>query len=38
MRYNDLTNQRFGWVTVLERDYDYVKEHQLKKNDTFWKC
>lgn len=38
MKIQDLTNQRFGWVTVLERDYDYVKLHNLKKNDTFWKC
>ena len=38
MKYNDLTGQRFGWVVVLERDYNYVKEHNLKKTDTFWKC
>lgn len=38
MKMQDLTNKRFGWITVLERDYNYAKEHNLKKSDTFWKC
>lgn len=34
----DLTGQRFGRLTVLERDYDYVKEHNLKTKSIYWKC
>ena len=38
MKLNDLSGQRFGWVTVLERDYDYAKINNLKKKETYWKC
>ena len=38
MKLNDLTGQRFGWVVVLERNYNYQNEHNLKKKETFWKC
>lgn len=34
----DLTGQVFGELTVLERDYDYVKEHNIKQNRPYWKC
>ena len=35
---NDLTNLVFGELTVLEQDYNYVKEHNLKQNRSYWKC
>lgn len=34
----DLTNQRFGKLLVLERDYDYPQQHQLKNKKAYWKC
>ena len=34
----DLTGQIFGELTVLERDYDYIKEHNIKQNRPYWKC
>lgn len=34
----DLTNQRFGKLIVLERDYEYPKIKQLKNNKAYWKC
>lgn len=34
----DLTGKQFGKLTVLERDYNYVKEHNLKQNRPYWKC
>jgi len=34
----DLTGQVFGELTVLARDYDYVKEHNIKQNRPYWKC
>lgn len=37
-KYIDLTGQRFGRLIVLERDYDYVKEHNLKTKNIYWKC
>lgn len=37
-KYIDLTGQRFGRLTVLERDYDYAKEHNLKNKNAYWKC
>lgn len=37
-RYVDMTNQRFGKLTVLERDFLYKKEHNLKNSATYWKC
>lgn len=35
----DMTNQRYGNITVLEPDLDYVKNHNLKNsgNITYWK-
>ena len=35
----DLTGQTFGELTVLERDYNYVKEHNIpatKYQDYGW--
>ena len=37
-KYIDLTGQRFGRLTVLERDYNYAKEHNLKNKNAYWKC
>ena len=37
-KYIDLTGQRFGRLTILERDYDYAKEHNLKNKNAYWKC
>ena len=34
----DLINQKFGKLTVIERDYNYCKEHKLKRNRVYWKC
>lgn len=34
----DLTNQRFGRLVVLERDFDYPQIHQLKNKNAYWKC
>ena len=34
----DLTGQKFGDLIVLERDYDYVKTHNIKQNRSYWKC
>lgn len=34
----DLTNQQFGKLTVIERDYDYCKLHNLKRERVYWKC
>ena len=34
----DLTNQRFGTLIVLERDYDYAKNHGIKDQHVYWKC
>ena len=34
----DLTGLKFGELTVLERNWDYVKEHNLKQNRPYWKC
>lgn len=34
----DLTGQKFGRLIVLERDYNYPIEHNLKSKSAFWKC
>lgn len=34
----DLTGQKFGRWTVLEKDLNYRKEHNLKNQETYWKC
>jgi hypothetical protein len=34
----NLIGQRFGKWTVLERDDNYNKEHNLKGKDPYWKC
>lgn len=34
----DLTGQRFGRLVVIERDYDYPREHQLVNKKAYWKC
>lgn len=34
----DLTGQKFGKLTVIERDYDYIKEHNLKQKIVHWRC
>lgn len=37
-RGEDLTGKRFGYLTVLERDYNHAKDLGLLKNELFWKC
>lgn len=34
---DDLVGKRFGWLTVLDRNYTYAKEHNLKE-EVFWNC
>ena len=34
----DLTGNIFGRLTVLERDYDYPIERNLKNSGAYWKC
>lgn len=34
----DLTGLIFGELTVLGRDWDYVKENNLKSKISYWKC
>lgn len=34
----DLTGQKFGKLTVLERDFFYSKNNNLKTNRPYWKC
>lgn len=34
----DISGQRFGRVVVLERDYNYRQEHNLKHGGSYWKC
>ena len=34
----DLTGLKFGDLIVLERDFGYVKEHNIKYNRPYWKC
>ena len=34
----DLIGLKIGNLTVLERDYNYTKEHNLKQNRPYWKC
>lgn len=37
-KYN-LTGKQFGRLTVLEEDFDYVYEHNIKNKSTrYWKC
>lgn len=37
--FKDLTGQRFGKLIVIERDFDYVYEHNIKdKKMVYWKC
>ena len=35
---DDLSGRRFGRILVLERDYTYRKEHNIKGYSTYWKC
>lgn len=35
---HDLTGLQFGKLTVLKRDWDYVKEHNIKRPVPYWKC
>lgn len=37
-KFIDLTGKQFGKLTVIERDYNYASEHNLKSNGVFWKC
>lgn len=37
--FKDLTGQRFGHLVVIEQDFNYVYEHNIKnKNAVYWKC
>ena len=37
-KFIDLTGKQFGKLTVIERDYNYANEHNLKNNVVYWKC
>ena len=37
-RAKDLTGLIFGELTVLERDWDYVRENNIRNNRPYWKC
>ena len=34
----DLTGMIFGELIVLEQDLNYVKEHNIKGNPSYWRC
>lgn len=34
----NLIGKVFGRLEVIERDWDYVQRHNLKKKATYWKC
>lgn len=34
----DLTNQQFGYWTVIGRDFDYCKTHNIKREKPYWIC
>lgn len=34
----DLTGQQFGYWTVLERDFNYCKNHNIKTEKPYWVC
>lgn len=34
----DLTGKDFDGLKVLERDFNYVNEHNIKNNRPYWKC
>lgn len=36
--FQDLTGQRFGRLTVIERDFNYQIEHNITSKETYWKC
>lgn len=38
LRGEDLTGQKFGYLTAIERDYEYAKNIGLTKQEMFWKC
>lgn len=37
-KFIDLIGQKFDKLTVIERDYEYNKEHNIKTNAIYWKC
>ena len=38
MKPDNLIGQKYGRLTVLERDFNYVVEHKIKTKRTYWKC
>ena len=38
MQKYDLTGKKFGRVLVLDRDYDYAKNNNLKTTNAYWHC
>lgn len=34
----DMTGEKIGKLTVIERDYNYSKEHNLSSKGAYWKC
>ena len=34
----DITGQQFNFLTVLRRNYDYVKVHNLSSTAAYWDC
>ena len=34
----DMTNQKYGLLTVLERDFQYEETFIKKRSQTYWKC
>ena len=37
-KFIDLAGQKFDKLTVIERDFEYNKEHNIKTNAIYWKC
>jgi len=34
----DLTNKNFGYLTVIEEDFNYKKDKNIKDSSLYWKC
>ena len=35
---NNLIGKTFGYITVLDRDFDYKQRNQVHSNDAYWIC
>ena len=38
MKADNLIGYQYGKLTVLERDFNYVFEHNIKTKRSYWKC